>query len=345
MAVARLIWTLLLATLATASPVYKRAFPAPEPITGNAVQGNVHDPSVIRRDDGTYFLFTTNNRINIATAPSMSGPWTHHGSVMDDKSIIDLPNNDDLWAPDVTKVDDTYYLYYSVSDFGQQDASDIGVATSKTLDPGSWQDHGSIGIPADPRWNRIDPNLFRESPNDPFLLAFGSFHDDIFQLPMSNPPLRILPNTQAAHLEQNITNQNMEGAYQFWWPSTDPSGKTTKFYYLFFSAGACCNSATNLAPPGEEYRINVCRSTSPTGGFVDREGRDCLTQNGGSVLLASHGDVYAPGGQGVFYDPGEGCVVLYYHYVKRSEGYEYEKFFFGWNRLAFEGGWPVVVGS
>lgn len=130
MALALLIQTLLLATLVVTSPVFKRAFPAPEPITGDAIQGNVHDPSVIRRDDGTYFLFTTNDLINIATAPSMSGPWTHQGSVISGKSIIDLPNNEDLWAPDISKVGDTYYLYYSVSDFGHKNDSDIGVATS-----------------------------------------------------------------------------------------------------------------------------------------------------------------------------------------------------------------------
>ena len=128
----------------TASPIFKRSFPDPEPITGD-IYGFVHDPSVIRRDDGTYFLFTTNNKTNIASAPSMSGPWTHLGPVLPNGSIIDLPGKDDLWAPDIAKIGDTYYLYYSVSDWGAQNASDIGVATSTALEPGSWTDHGSIG--------------------------------------------------------------------------------------------------------------------------------------------------------------------------------------------------------
>lgn len=339
MAFILLIKALLYSTLITASPIFKRAFPAPEPITGDAIQGHVHDPSVIRRSDGTYFLFTTNDLINIATAPSMSGPWTHQGSVIQGKSLIDLPNNDDLWAPDITKVDSTYYLYYSVSDFGAKNLSDIGVATSPSLELNSWTDHGSIGIPPSIRWNKIDPNIFRADANSPLLMAFGSFHQNIFQLPMADPPLRVLPGAEASHLERNTTNMNMEGAYQFWWPT---DGKP--FYYLFFSGGACCNSPDSLAPPGEEYRISVCRSTSPTGGFVDRQGRDCVTENGGEIIYASHGDVYAPGGQGVFYDEGLGEVVLYYHYVKPSVGFEYESFFFGWNRLDFVDGWPVVVG-
>jgi arabinan endo-1,5-alpha-L-arabinosidase len=116
--------------------------------------------------------------------------------------------------------------------------------------------------------------------------------------------------------------------------------------------------------PGEEYRISVvsiianhdpphpkananvrlqCRSESPTGNFKDKEGKDCATENGGTLVLASHGDVYAPGGQGVFWDPQSSSVILYYHYVKRSVGYEYRNFWFGHNKLSFEGGWPRIV--
>jgi arabinan endo-1,5-alpha-L-arabinosidase len=34
---------------------------------------------------------------------------------------------------------------------------------------------------------------------------------------------------------------------------------------------------------------------------------------------------------------------MYYHYVKRSTGYDYNRFWFGWNKLSFEGGWPRVI--
>jgi arabinan endo-1,5-alpha-L-arabinosidase len=102
------------------------------------------------------------------------------------------------------------------------------------------------------------------------------------------------------HLEQNTTARpdNLpvdpnEGSYQFWW-----NVDGTDYYYLFFSSGTCCNEPPDLVPQGEEYHVMVCRSTEPTGGFVDQEGNDCLTDNGGTLVLASHDDVYAPGGQG-----------------------------------------------
>jgi arabinan endo-1,5-alpha-L-arabinosidase len=204
---------LALTTLATATPIFKRDFPDPEPITGD-VQGFVHDPTgeyyllipyyqkykansyalVIRRGENSYYLFTTNNKTNIRSAPSMNGPWTHLGSALPAGSVIDLPGRDDTWAPDVAKMGDTYYLYYSVSDWGAQNKSDIGVATSKTLEPGSWVDHGSIGIPLDQRYNRIDPNLLYGAPGSPPLLAFGSFHDNVFQVSHITSPCQP-PNT------------------------------------------------------------------------------------------------------------------------------------------------------
>jgi arabinan endo-1,5-alpha-L-arabinosidase len=46
---------------------------------------------------------------------------------------------------------------------------------------------------------------------------------------------------------------------------------------------------------------------------------------------------------GVMYDPNLDSVVLYYHYAKPSVGYAFGDFFFGYNKLDFSGGWPVVV--
>ena len=94
-------------------------------------------------------------------------------------------------------------MYYAVSTSGSH-LSDIGVATSPSMDVGTWTDHGSIGIPSnDASWNRIDPNLFRHDQNAQFYLSFGSYSQGIFQTPMNNPPLTVTGNI--VHLEQNTT--------------------------------------------------------------------------------------------------------------------------------------------
>ena len=91
-------------------------------------------------------------------------------------------------APDVFFHDGAYYMYYSVSTIGSQN-SDIGVATSHSMEVGTWTDHGSIGIPRDDsRWNRIDPNLFQHDANSPFYLSFGSFWENIWQRTSGKSP-------------------------------------------------------------------------------------------------------------------------------------------------------------
>lgn len=43
-----------------------------------------------------------------------------------------------------------------------------------------------------------------------------------------------------------------------------------------------------------------------------------MTDGGGTTIMASNGNVYAPGGQGVFTD-ADGTDVLYYHYCKSTK--------------------------
>ncbi|RYP78763.1 hypothetical protein DL771_000430 [Monosporascus sp. 5C6A] len=84
----------------------------------------------------------------------------------------------------------------------------------------------------------------------------------------------------------------------------------------------------------------VCRSSSPTGGFVGANGLDC-TNGGGTVVLESHDNVYGPGGQGVYDDPTHG-PILYYHYVDTNIGFADDAKQFGWNNIDFSSRWPVV---
>lgn len=278
-----------------------------------------------------------------------------------ERSVLWTQELNDIWAPDVFRVGDTYYLYYAASGWGAQNSL-IGVCTSTTMDPGSWTDHGDVGIPAGksidghvPDWNAIDPNLFQHDPDSPFYLTFGSYWSAIHQYEMQNPPLKIIENVGVQWLETNNTpprnspqNPNnddpTEGAYLFWYPHNGHD-----YHYLFFSSGYCCQKSVHpdeeLKPAGQEYKIMVCRSDNPTFGFVDREGVDCLSHSGGTMILGSQGDIYSPGGQGVFFDDKLGEVIIYYHYVRRSLGYAYNSFQVGYNILDFDDdGWPTVRG-
>jgi arabinan endo-1,5-alpha-L-arabinosidase len=128
----------------------------------------------------------------------------------------------------------------------------------------------------------------------------GGFHDLIAWKGKDDQIRNVLSNTTAAYAVQEGATYHREG----------------KWIYAFFSVGQCCRRAHELMPPGDEYRVVVCRGESPTGPYHDKDGKDCLTENGGTTVLASHGDIYAPGGQGVMLDPKSGRTVMYYHYGK-----------------------------
>ena len=330
------------------------AYRDPLPCTGMC--HDTHDPSIIQRaSDGLYFRFATGGGIDFYTAPSITGPWSSAGVVLPNGSSINNSGSDDAWAPDVHLVDGIYYCYYAVSTFGTQ-ISAIGVATSPTMDAGTWVDHGSTGLSSKDGddYNTIDPNLFQWQGTN--YMTFGSFWGDIFQTTMSSNALTVSAETPYG-IEFNGTGTHpSEGAYVF---------KHKKHFYLFFSSGICCGYDTEKPAPGEEYKIMVCRSEDIDGPYVglpllspckfhhrrvslmrwlrpqiDANGTPC-TENGGTEVLGSHGVVYGPGGQGVYKDPKLGAV-LYYHYVNTTIGYADADKVLGVNVIHWDHGWPTV---
>ncbi|KAK2611997.1 hypothetical protein QQS21_001962 [Conoideocrella luteorostrata] len=304
-------------------------FPPPRECTGDCF---THDPAVIKRiSDGRYFRFSTLDLIGIWTAPALSGPWTRAGSVINGKSVIDLAGNDVLWAPDVSFIKGTYYCFYSVSVSGSQ-TSAIGYATSKSLDSGSWKDHGVV-VTSTPRspYNAIDANLVQGPGDGEFYLQWGSYWKNIYQSKVEIHGEDIFKQgneLQIAYKPDGIHKE--EGPFIY---------RKDGFWYMFLSVGSCCTY--NPRPPTDDlYRVVVCRSSGPSGPYVDRNGKPC-TDGGGTVVLASHANIYAPGGQGVFYDNALGDV-FYYHYLDLNIGVEYNQARFGWNVLRWDNGWPTL---
>lgn len=288
-------------------------YPPPETCDGNCTY--IHDPSVVRRSDGTWFRFSTIGNIAVATAPTLTGPWTYKGALLPQGSSIMLREDQELWAPDVFFANNQFYAYYSVSKSGYQ-GSEIGVATSESGDVGTWTDHGSVGVPKSTDYNIIDANFFRECDICENIWTFGSAWKGVYLTSLSDDyltwsgetPQQVLYNSSYPSKPQDYPSIT-EGGFMFWWEVGE-----TKYYYNFFSSGACCNAGNDLEARGDEYKIMVCRATTPRGPFKDKEGKNCATENGGTLVLGSHGNVYAPGGQGVIVDPDVNRIALYYHY-------------------------------
>ncbi|KAI3400994.1 hypothetical protein diail_699 [Diaporthe ilicicola] len=319
-----------LLTLAAVPAAVQAAYPDPIACTGSTCWS--HDPSVIKRSDGTYFRFETGSKIGIFKGTSLTGPWTYQGAAIPAGSSINLAGNDDLWAPSVNLVGSTYYLYYAVSVFGSQ-SSAIGYATSTTMEYGSWTDHGATGIASTSAkpYNAIDPALIQATDGS-YSMNFGSFWGDVYQCKMNNPPSSAAAS--ASQIAYNATGSHaMEGPFVYY---------RSPYYYLFFSAGICCGYDTTKPAPGEEYSVRVCRSSNVNGPYVDASGKSC-TAGGGTMVLASHGNVYGPGGQGVLVDSAYSGTVLYYHYSDPRVGIADSQYLFGFNKISWSTGWPVLT--
>ncbi|KAJ5769060.1 hypothetical protein N7520_003619 [Penicillium odoratum] len=323
-----------IAALASASPAYvPPSYPPPNHCLGNCW---THDPGMIQRElDGMYFRFSTGTGINTMVSPSLDGPWDDLGAALPDGSVIKLDGADsmDPWAPDVHYSDGIYYMYYVVSKIGTQ-TSQVGVATSTTMEPGSWTDHGEIGLPPNNNYNRIDPNWITIDGKE--YLQFGSYWNDLYQVEMASP-LNVGSATPHQLAFNASLNHREEASFMF---------QHGDYYYLLYSGGLANGYTATYPAQGEEYRIHMCRSTSGTGDFYDMSGTSCLN-SGGTILLQSHEKIYAPGGQGVLNDKELGPVLYYQYYpleTKEAGGDGDAGFRYGWNQLGWsEDGWPYLM--
>jgi beta-xylosidase len=142
---------------------------------------DVADPSVIRGGDGWFYAYGTENT------------WTdgiHHlVPVIKSKNLVQWQFVKDafttrptwksaggIWAPDVTYMNGRYYMFYSVSTWGDTNPG-IGLAISNYpygpfTDQGKIFDSSSIGVS-----NSIDPNFFQTGTGDSIksYLFWGSF--------------------------------------------------------------------------------------------------------------------------------------------------------------------------
>ncbi|KAI0330909.1 endo-1,5-alpha-L-arabinosidase [Cubamyces sp. BRFM 1775] len=320
-------------------PLGSLAFSFPDPLKLKGDFVYVHDPSLIQRhSDGKYFLFTSHNKAGIITADDLAGPWTEVGSILPNgSSIQDVPGGNDIWAPDVSFHNGQYYAYYAVSEPESQNSS-IGLATSPDMEPGNWTDHGEVfrTYQGDP-FNAIDPTLVIDEYGMP-LLTWGTSNNDIYQYGLAPWDYQTVigPPSHVAYNSTPIGNHATEGS--FVWRHGD-------YFYLFVSNGECCKvSPTSRPPPGLEYKVFVGRSRSARGPFVDQNGVDML-QSGGTLVIASHDDVYAPGGEGVFTDSKSGKDIFVYHYLHAQgpAAYNGNNASLGLNAIDWSSGWPVLT--
>ncbi|WP_285685494.1 arabinan endo-1,5-alpha-L-arabinosidase [Actinoplanes sp. NBRC 103695] len=292
------------------------AYPHPGRVTGDV---GVHDPTVVKRPDGSYLVAHTGDNITLKTSSDRTAfrnagqafpngaPWT----------TTYTGGSRNLWAPDLSYQGGRYLMYYSASTFGSN-RSAIFLATSSTGAAGSWTNQGLvIESRTSDNFNAIDPNLVVDA-SGRWWLSFGSFWSGIKLVALdpatgkrSDSTVRAIAGRNGGAIEAPVIVRR--GAY----------------YYLWVSFDLCCRGASST------YRVTVGRSASVTGPYVDRSGT-AMTSGGGTEMLAGHGSIHGPGHQAVLAD-ADSDALFYHYYADNGQA------LLGINLVAYDSaGWPYV---
>lgn len=284
----------------------------PAAVTAQANLIPAHDPVMIKQDS-VYYMFCTGMGINVWSSVNRVS-WKKERPVFAkpaDWVVKELPAfKGHTWAPDISYHNGRYYLYYSVSAFGKN-TSCIGVATNKTLHPSSpgyrWEDHGKLiqSVPNRDDWNAIDPNLFIDDDNTPWL-SFGSFWNGL-KLVKLNPDLVSVARPEEWY---NLASRRRD-------PSTPDSVagnsaieapflfKKEKYYYLFVSVDYCCRALKS------DYKVMVGRSEKVTGPYLDKNNVPMMQGGGALVIQGDTVNWVAAGHNAVYTFDGKDYIV--YH--------------------------------
>lgn len=322
----------LLAGLAAGGAGWSQSLPLNDRIAGDV--SPVHDPAIIKQG-GTWYLFSTSQEhegrglIHVRISKDLA-TWTRADPVfatMPAWAREAVPGTRGVWAPDISKTGGEYRLYYSISTFGKN-RSAIGLVTTPSLEKPVWTDKGAV-VRSDSRndFNAIDPNVFDDADGRQWM-AFGSFWTGI-------KLIRLDPVTGMRSGEDgkiySLARRPSPGAVEA--PFVIRRGD---YYYLFVSFDFCCRGAKST------YFTVVGRSSSPTGPYKDREGKDMMDGGGFPVLHASldqSGRFAGPGHPAILAEGDRHLIVYHAYDVKKGGAPTLRVQPLGWT----EDGWPVAL--
>lgn len=292
---------------------------------------NVHDPTVVK-DGEYYYMYQTNASYGNVHEGHGYYPyrrsqdlvhWEYQGAALSevppwvkdslnsmradmDPSLPPIENPDyGFWAPHITKVNDTYRLYYSVvvtnpivgsnTDSSWTERAFIGLAESNDLSSNNWEDKGMvIHSVADGeetyrrdggsdwnayfKYNAIDPS-YVVTPEGEHWLVYGSWHSGIAAVqldPQTGKPFEL------NELEDYGTRIAGRGnvTVNRWQALEAPEiiyNEDTEYYYLFLSY-----DELSVA-----YNTRVVRSKTITGPYHGIDGGN-VTEGAEAWPLVTH---------------------------------------------------------
>ena len=277
------------------------------------------DPTVIRAEDGTFYLYATEDMRNVPIFHSANlVDWKLVGTAFTDNSRPKWLPKGGIWAPDIQRVSGKYHLYYAKSVWGGEWDAGIGVAVSNNpagpfVDRGCMFTSKQIGIQ-----NCIDPFYIEDGGKK--YLFFGSFHG-IYGVELTADGLHVKQGAKP----REVAGTFMEATY---------IRRRGGYYYLFGSTGTCCEGARST------YRITIGRSKSLFGPYIDKAGQRLL-DNHYSILLDKDDSVLGPGHNAGLITDDAGNDYMFYHGFKASDPDAGRVVWL--SRIVWTDGWPSVM--
>ncbi|MDR7128619.1 arabinan endo-1,5-alpha-L-arabinosidase [Algoriphagus sp. 4150] len=288
------------------------------------------DPTVVKVGDVFYAYGTEDNwgeeggyhLVPVIKSSDLVN-WEVVGNSMDEKPS--WKERGGIWAPDVTQVGDQFYMYYSFSTWGDPNPG-IGLAIADSpegpfVDQGKVFDSEEIGVA-----NSIDPFYIEE--NGAKFLIWGSFHG-LYLTELT------ADGKKPTGEKLRVAGDHLEAAYVY---------KKDGYYYLFGSAGTCCEGANST------YKVLVGRSENLEGPYLDKEGKSLLDSDSGTLVVGRNEGESGYAGPGhnaeiVLDDAGQEWLL--YHGMDKQK----PKLENGTNRrvllldkIIWVDGWPSVSG-
>ena len=305
----------------------------------------VHDP-VMAFEDGTYYLYATGHGISMATSKDRN-KWTVYPKGVLERvpqwtfdSVPDFKGH--IWAPDIIKWHDKWWMMYSCSSFGVN-TSAIGVMSNVTLNPQAddyhWQDYGPVVVShKQDNWNAIDPNIVIDDNDKPWVV-WGSFWDGIQMAPL-NDTMHILsgykPQTIARRYAPGCEPDEPNPTSKFAGPNAIEAPfifKHNGMYYLFVAWDYCCRGSLS------NYRVAVGRSLSVSGPYQDRSGKDMRLGGGEIFIEGDKSEFEALGHCSVYNFDGEDWFFCHGYSVSKNGAPLLVQRKIEWTA----DGWPVVA--
>ena len=295
-----------------------------------------HDPAIYKDPQTGYYYIYCTGAVCRKSADLIH--WETVGKVVEapPKESVEWVGGEDIWAPDIVKVEDEYRLYCSNSTWGVRQSC-IFLAVAKHAE-GPFLPRGCVFKSSDKMpVNAIDANIIEDAKTGDLYMLYGSFWGGCHVKKLDKATGLALDEGVGVCVANrpSFMSGAIEGPYMIYNPKT-------QYYYLFVSYGSLKS----------DYNVRVGRSKSIEGPFLDFHGcvlteEEDANNQVGLLLFGGYrwndGQAYmAPGHNSVLRDEDGAwylvCHIREWNFKDTPEPSTLQVRKLYWT----EGGWPMV---